>query len=192
MGNTPSPIIVSALGALLVATSCAGPPAQPLETQALAETVVGRSTASREVLVAAISLYGAPPLGLTLSDDLDPTRDGFWHAHALAFEPVVRSSRRIWRATEREQAGAGTPNRTGLSHRLEDLSDLERQNDVAATVDLLGLLGLGPKAAEIATLQSRTSTQVGLRMFCLFPKPGPQPGTCQGHPAWGGGCRPGG
>ncbi|MAG55291.1 MAG: hypothetical protein CMJ83_03285 [Planctomycetes bacterium] len=104
------------------------------------------------MLLAALALHDAPPLGLALPADLDPKRDAdrdvFWHAHAVAFAPVVRASRRAWRAVQIDEGAAGNPDRPGLMYRMEDGGEPDRQNDVRATVDLLGLLGLGPKAAE--------------------------------------------
>ncbi len=115
-------------------------------------SVEERAEPRGDLVRAAFELHDAPPLGLRVPDRWDPgtapETDVFWHAHAVAFEPRVQASRRAWRAALRRADGAGSPGRTGVAYRLEDADDLRRQNDLVATFDLLGLLGLGPRKAE--------------------------------------------
>ncbi len=137
--------------ALLLGTSCATPPARPLDPGKLVIDVAGRSSTSPDILLAALALHDAPPLGLTLPDRWNPrqdtTKDVFWHAHAIAFEPTVQASRRRWRAARKDAAARGLPDRANLSFGAVD-GDPEPQGEIVSTMDLLGLLGIGPKAAE--------------------------------------------
>jgi len=137
---------------IVLLTSCAGPAPSPIDPEAVAASVAERKETPSEVILAAIALHDAPPLGLEFPEGLDPKRDAgrdvFWHAHAIAFAPSVRTSRRAWRALREEAGGAGTPDRTSVLYKNEELPDSAHQDVVAASVDLLGLLGIGPKAAE--------------------------------------------
>lgn len=148
MGKKPFWIIVSWISALLAATSCAGPQPEPLRADRLARTVEERADVSLDVLVQALELHGAPPLGLQLNGPIDPADDAYWHAHAIAFDPTVRQSRRRWLASLRDEGAAGAPGRANLTYWMQDVTEPDRQNDLRASVDLLGLLGLGPRAAE--------------------------------------------
>lgn len=137
---------------LLLFASCATPPPRPLEPGKLAADVASRADAHHKLVLEALALHDAAPLGLLLPERWDPaqdaTNDVFWHAHAIAFEPSVQASRRTWRAARHDAAAAGQPDRTALAYRLEDTGEPGRQSEIVSTMDLLGLLGIGPKAAE--------------------------------------------
>jgi outer membrane protein TolC len=150
---------------LLLFTSCATPPAKPLETGKLVDDVAGRAAADPKLVLAALALHDAATLGLSLPERWDPAqdaaRDVFWHAHAIAFEPSVQASRRAWRAARHDADAAGHPDRTVVSYRLEDTGEPDRQNDIVSTLDLLGLLGIGPKAAERDVAARATGVALG-------------------------------
>ncbi len=153
MGTSPTGFRLGLFSiSLLFVTACATPPAKPLEPGKLAADVASRADADPKLVLAAFALHDAAPLGLSLPERWDPKEDAandvFWHAHAIAFEPGVQVSRRTWRAARHDAAAAGHPDRTAISYRLEDTGEPDRQSDIVSTLDLLGLLGIGPKAAE--------------------------------------------
>jgi outer membrane protein TolC len=82
----------------------------------------------------------------------DPSTAGYWRACALAWNPAVRAARRELQRTLANAGVAGQPDRIEAALEAMDFSDLERETKLAATVDLLGILGLGPSklAREVA------------------------------------------
>ncbi len=155
--------------ALLLGTSCATPPARPLDPGKLVIDVAGRSSTSPDILLAALALHDAPPLGLTLPDRWNPrqdtTKDVFWHAHAIAFEPTVQASRRRWRAARKDAAARGLPDRANLSFGAVD-GDPKPQGEIVSTMDLLGLLGIGlPLLLGVGV---RIAGPIGIAMYALM------------------------
>ena len=166
MGTSPTKIRSCLLTiSLLLAASCAAPPAAPIDPEKLVADVEGRADPSPALVLAALALHDATPLGLSLPARWDPQQDAahdvFWHAHAIAFEPTVQASRRTWRAARYDAAAAGHPDRAVVSYRLEDTGQPDRQSDLVSTLDLLGLLGIGPKAAEQEVAARATGLALG-------------------------------
>ncbi len=150
---------------LMCLASCTAPVPQPLVSADVASTVAARATAPGELIEAALALHQQPPLGLRLPTTLDPRRDAdrdvFWHAHAMAFDSTVRAARRVWRASRAGIDASGQPGPVALGYRLDDVDDPSRLQDVSATVDLLGLIGLGTSPAERRVVRRLADVAVG-------------------------------
>jgi outer membrane protein TolC len=136
----------------LLPLACISVESQPLDPAEVESRVSARGEDSAHLISEALSLFDEAPLGIELPDSSDPewnpAHDIFWHTHALAFAPDVRSARGRVRADRELLDAAGRPDSIQTSFGVEDLSDAARQKNISATVDLLGCLGLGTSAAE--------------------------------------------
>ena len=145
--------------------SCLSVEERPLEAEQVTQDVSSRSEDPVPAIKASLELFEEVPLGLKLPDSLDPTRDAgrdvFWHAHALAFAPVVRAARRTLRASWEEVNAAGRPEALKASYQMESFSDPSQQQGVVATVDLLRWLGFGTSAAENTVAQQLVGVAIG-------------------------------
>ncbi len=139
---------LAAVSCVSIIVGCAVPESKPLVAADVANRVADRAGSSSELLDDALALFDVPPLGLDLTASEDADRDAFWHAHALAFHPDIRAARRTWRSQRASVEARGVPGPVEISASVDDFSDTSRQQDIAATVDLLGLLGLGVTPAE--------------------------------------------
>lgn len=141
----------SLLVGLALLASCSVPPPEPLEADKVAATVTSRAEPSPELLEAALALHNAPPLGLVVPEQIDThdaASDWFWHAHAIAYERRVRATRRAWRAAQARTGVVGQPGPIRVTYSPEDIGPGASQHELAATVDLLSLLGLGVRPAD--------------------------------------------
>lgn len=119
-------------------------------------TEVSRAAAARsaetEQLEHGLALAALAPLSLPLPDEAQrhgAEADAFWHAAALAWNAGVREARRSFlqaRAGARS-AGASEPIRIGGDTVF---GDGEREGELSATLDVLGLFGLGVSRAARA------------------------------------------
>ena len=74
----------------------------------------------------------------------DPHSSGYWRACALAWNPSVRAARRELERALAVANVAGLPGSIDVALESLEFADLERETKLAATIDLLGLIGVGP------------------------------------------------
>ncbi|MBI5431440.1 MAG: hypothetical protein HZA52_01280 [Planctomycetes bacterium] len=110
-----------------------------------------RSTGSAE-LERALELAELAPLSLAEPDPAlraDPSRDAFWHASALAWNAGVREARRRFLGARAFVDSAGAPQ--PITVQADSIAgEGERESELKATLDVLGLFGLGPARAAKA------------------------------------------
>ena len=101
------------------------PPPQPMTAVTLTDAVEART--SPVVLREALAVHPLPALGLDWPElqtlPGDPGGDGYWHAHAAAWNPDVRVLVRQWRARGHQVDGAGWPDRIAVGYGIEDLAE---------------------------------------------------------------------
>jgi len=145
---------------LFVLASCAS-----TTTASLSDAELARAAAARQSLddvAAALRLADLGPLAVPVPrapSELRPDQPEFWHAAALAWNPELRQLRRRVRELRAEQGSAGAPGSVELLAQTRDAGDLELESELALTIDVLGVLGLGPAAAarELARERSRAA-----------------------------------
>lgn len=142
-------ILLIICGLPLVA--CQSAPPEPLDPVALTRAVEGRS-ADEASLRQALALIDQPDLRPVLDlNRLDQADHGdFWQASALCHGPALRAARRELEAVLALRESAGLPERIALGGRFLDLAELDRDIEVSASIDILGLFGLGPSGAARA------------------------------------------
>jgi outer membrane protein TolC len=143
--------------------ACANPSPHPLRPEDITARVAQRAVSDEELRHALI-LVDPVPLGLVGGVDAalaDPSLDAFWHARALAFEPTVRQARRRLLAARATARTAGFPGPLDADAGVRDMGDGDLEKDVGATLDLLGLLGLGPAAADRELAMAATDLASG-------------------------------
>lgn len=86
----------------------------------------------------------------------DPAHDAYWHVAAFAFAPAVREARAAALATLARESAAGAPG--PIIGRLVDheFGGDDVLVESVATLDLVGLLGLGPAGAARELAEARS------------------------------------
>ncbi|MFT7620205.1 MAG: outer membrane protein TolC [Planctomycetota bacterium] len=152
------------LSVVLLITACASPPAEPIEDEHVAKSIESRSDGP-EVLESALGMISAKELAFLPSHWQehvnDPGHLSYWQACALAWTPEVRQARRNLEAAIGRERAAGYPGPLTASERVGDFGDPDLSNEVVATFDLLGVLGLGPVAAAEELADARTRAAYG-------------------------------
>ena len=151
-----SPFIVFGLGA------CATPAPAPIDPAATVHAVEARS-AALGAAVEALSWTGLEGLELERprpATPASPVDRSTWRAAVLAFNPEVRMARREVLTLEARRDGAGLPGKIGVDGELLAF-DEDLESEVAATFDVLGLLGLGPSRAAKALADAATRAAYG-------------------------------
>lgn len=142
--------------------ACAAPERSPLDAERL-DLALERRDASPQALALALERSGLAPLALGAlpepGSEIDFDAAPFWHACALAFGPKVRAARRALAAATEREGSAGRPGPLAGFVELEELDDPAAFTRAVLTVDLVGLLGLGPaeSARELARAEVRAA-----------------------------------
>ncbi len=149
----PTLIILVSVAATL---GCALPPSEPLDTGVLLANLERRDDDPRVALTALDRLGWVPVFA---RPDTRPAPRGsieWWRERSVAFHPDVRLARRDLEATMALARGASAPEPIELNLEVANLQ-AGTENDLMATFDLLGLLGLGrsAKAALLAKAEVR-------------------------------------
>jgi outer membrane protein TolC len=131
--------------------ACAAPAREPLEADALAESLATRAAGASEI-AAAIDLAGqvALPLECPSAAELaDPATSAYWQARAYVWNPRVREARAALVAARSRAGVSGAPGPAELE--VDDVGlgggDSDAETDLALTFDVLGLVGVGRTAA---------------------------------------------
>lgn len=100
----------------------------------------------------------------TREECAEPRVAGYWRACALAWNPGVRAARRELQRALAEAGVAGKPDSIDVDLEIEDLGDWEEESTLAVSLDLLGLLGVGPapmarKTARIEVRRARAALE---------------------------------
>lgn len=133
----------------LVASACAAPPPEPLRPdealQALAERpgadAVRRVLDGRVWQPSLLALPGEPA-------SLAPRDHGYWLLRAAAYSADVRAALREWRAVRAARSGAGAMEPVQVQVVDHEFGGDDPLIEGIAVFDVIGLLGLGPSAAE--------------------------------------------
>ncbi len=159
----PYPILLVAL----LTGACSTPGARPIDEPGLVAGIAARGT-DPERLAEALAAFELEPLGLRAPDRsrlVDPERHADesapWHAFALAFEARTRAARHALVAARRDARGAGAPMPTRAMLEVEELDEPDAYARMTLTVDLLGLLGLGPAGAARELADARVRRALG-------------------------------
>lgn len=137
--------------ALVGLCACSAPEHHEPRFAAVEHSLDERVTASNE-LERALELAALAPLSLERPDEFlrhDPTRAEFWHASALAWNAGVREARRRFLAARSMVESEGAPEPIAL--QADSIAgDGERESELRASFDLLGVFGLGVARAARA------------------------------------------
>jgi outer membrane protein TolC len=147
----PRAAVVAAAAAALSALACSAPATRSVTDAEIAELASRRS--SLEDVAAALELADLGALAVPVPGApraLEPDLPEFWHACAFAWNPELRRARRELLALRAAVRGSGAPGALMLDVEHMDLSDSDADLELMATVDLLGLLGVGPAPAQRA------------------------------------------
>lgn len=155
--------------ACLAAVSCAsnsprvngGPSVEWSEVEARLSNR-GRSGAAEEAFQKALeenplgALLGPTALRLPAPEQrAEPTQPGYWMVRALAWAPEVRAARRSVAAALGEARSAGAPAPVFVQAVDHELGGDDELVEAIGVVDLIGLLGLGPSAAQGRLAEAR-------------------------------------
>jgi hypothetical protein len=173
-GVRPSPrlrrssLSLALLGAASLApASCRSTATSSLADPRAADVEVARVAERRdslEELAEALEIAALAPLAVPVPappDRLEPDQAEFWQACAFAWNPELRQARRELLAARAAAGSAGAPGPIGVDTEYSDLPKEEAFAQITATVDLLGLLGIGPAAAERALARAETRGAFG-------------------------------
>lgn len=128
---------------------CRAPDRDPLRPAELDRALALRSDPA--VLRDAIALL--PTEFRVQQDERDPGADmsaahvSFWRDAARAWSQPVRRALRAWQSNVARSAGAGLPEDIALAAETDDVEDFDAAAVLRASIDVLGLLGLGASAA---------------------------------------------
>lgn len=137
--------------ALLSLAACAAPELHEPHFDAVEHELEARASAPGE-LERALELAELAPLSLGRPDDAlrhDPRRSEYWHASALAWNAGVREARRRFLAARALVDSEGAPEPLALQGD-SIAGDGERESELRATFDVLGVFGLGVARAARA------------------------------------------
>ncbi len=108
----------------------------------------------------------------TREECADARSSGFWRACALAWNPNVRAARREFERALANAGAAGRPGSIDVSLEAMDFADTARETKLAATIDLLAVIGLGPTRiareearGEVRRARSALESAVWAAMF---------------------------
>lgn len=133
-----------------LAASCASVPPASYSAADVAGAVAAREP-EPELVREALALADLEALDLrepTAADVADPARAAYWQACASAWNPAVRAARRAALAAIGRSSSAGAPGPVELGVVDHDLGGGDPLVESVVTFDLIGLLGIGPSAAE--------------------------------------------
>lgn len=119
---------------------------------------------SLEDLAEALEIARLTPLAVpvpTAPDELAPDHADFWQASAFAWNPDLRQARRRLLESKAAAGSAGAPGPIAIDTERNDPPEAEALTQITATVDLLGLLGVGPAAAERVLADAGTRAALG-------------------------------
>lgn len=152
---------------LLLTGACSAPREKPVEAPALVAGITARGT-DPERLAETLAALELEPLGLRVPDraglvdpELHADQSAPWHTIALAFEARTRAARHALLAARREARAAGSPMPTRAMLEVEELDEPDAYARMTLTVDLLGLLGLGPAGAARELADARVRRALG-------------------------------
>lgn len=146
-----------------VVGACAAPAPAPLDDAALSADAARRATTPDE-LAAALALADAAPLGLprpAAPATIDGASVDFWRACAYAYDADVRAARRAYAAALARAGRAGAPEPIMFEADRVGFGAPDRETEVGATFDLLGVLGLGRSAAARALADAESAAALG-------------------------------
>jgi len=146
------------LAACAALFACSAPRSAPIDERELVGDVLLRGEPAA-LVARALELAEVEPLALKRPDPSleDPDGPDYWRACALAWAAEPVTARRELLAARALRGGAGLPNPIGGEVEVLDLGEPDRQSQLQATFDLLGILGLGRGAAsrELAGARER-------------------------------------
>ena len=135
-------------GCLLLA-ACSAPPAEPLDAASLSSELEQRSEI--ESLRAALERSALSPLidaeRRSSSLDSDATRVEFWRASARAWSLPLRRALAQHAISVAATRSAGLPGDFAAGAEIDDVENADASIVTRASVDVLGIFGLGPSAA---------------------------------------------
>lgn len=144
---------------LLGSAGCAAPTTNPLDHSGALERLDSRADhAELERALERAALHHTP---FSLPDDplsVEPDDPVYWLVRALAWSPGVRASVRTLSAAIADAKSAGAPGPIELGFTDHEFGGDEERMELAATLDLLGLLGIGPARAQ----RERATAEVAL------------------------------
>ncbi|MEM8710789.1 MAG: hypothetical protein AAGG01_07540 [Planctomycetota bacterium] len=95
------------------------------------------------------SIIGPSALSIPSPEERSlPSQSGFWMVRALAWAPQVRAARRAVSALQGEARSAGAPAPVFVQAVDHQLGGEDELVEAIGVLDLVGLLGLGPSAAQ--------------------------------------------
>jgi outer membrane protein TolC len=123
------------------------------------ERAISARSTSPEELERAFELAELTPLSLPLPPKelrSAPEQDGFWHASVLAWNQAVHETRHAFQMARAMERSAGAPEPIEVGADAVTDGD-EREFEVTASLDVLGLFGLGASKAarELAGEETR-------------------------------------
>lgn len=139
--------------------SCSAPPPSPLVEGELRASLELR--AQVEATEAALDLLPLASLQIEVDAEAEPSEAAFWRARARAWSFEVRSALQAFRRRSQLQDAAGLPGPIVLAGEVEELEDPERAAILRASVDVLGIFGLGPRAAAAELADAETRAALG-------------------------------
>ncbi len=142
--------------AALTTFACATPERVPLDAEAARHALMERATqeVSLEQSLAA-DLPGSLLVTPTPAACATPDQHGYWYLRAAAWAPEVRAQRRALGAAQMASKSAGAPGAIAVQVIDPDLQGDDGVLNALAAFDLVGLLGLGPSAAEQGLAQAQ-------------------------------------
>jgi hypothetical protein len=146
-----------------VVVACAAPAPAPLDDAALSADASRRATTPDE-LAAALELAATAPLGLprpAAPASVDGASVDFWRASAFAYDADVRAARRAYSAAAARAGRAGAAEPIMFEGDRVGFGAPERDAELAATFDLLGVLGIGRSAAARALADAESAAALG-------------------------------
>ncbi|MEQ8765961.1 MAG: TolC family protein [Planctomycetota bacterium] len=154
-----SPLTACALLPVLLWACRTAPPRELGPKEAIQQ--VTRRTDSLEALEIALEAIELSAMELPwLQGWTDgPSWPAYWQAAALAWNIDVARALREALATRAEASSAGAPDPILFRGEAVDLERIDQRSQVNATLDVLGILGLGPAAAarELADTGARSA-----------------------------------
>jgi outer membrane protein TolC len=134
-------------------------------THAVTDAELVRTSDARASLgdiEAALALADLGPLAVpvaTLAGEARTSRSEYWQASAVAWNPELRQMRRRVRELRALRGAAGRPGAVEVEAETAELEDTGMESELALTIDVLGVLGLGPSRAarELAAAAERAA-----------------------------------
>ncbi len=143
---------------LITVAACASPMREVEDVRAAEARLLEREPRA-DLVKEALDLADLEALDLRPPDEselADPSCSGYWHAAAYAFSPAVREARAQALAALALEGSAGAPGDVVARLVDHEFGGDDILVETVATFDLVGLLGLGPSAADVAFARSET------------------------------------